>query len=215
MRRLLLALLAIPTVAIAARSVETRGTLDVRQEDDFAGGKTRRVFALIENGTGARFTLRFAPGSEPKLRSGSHIAVRGQLEGRTIRVGGEPQRPDVEVVAAADAPASTPRKAVVLVVDFSDSAVSCTDASIASLMWDGSQSVDGLYQATTYGQVSLPRDTDGNGLADVFRVSIPNSIAEACDAYGWAAAAESAAPAAGVNLALPAPGLRTAEQQHV
>ena len=192
---------ATPAAAARDRAVETRGILDVHQEDDFDGGTTRRVFTLIESGSGARFTLRFTPGAEPKLRTGSHVIVRGLLAGREIRVPGD-RHPDVEVVAAAEAPAATPRKAVVLVVDFSDSAVSCSDASIASLMFTGSTSVDGLYQATTYGQVSLPGDTDGNGQPDVFRVSIPSSVAESCDAYGWAAEAEAAAPAAGVDLAL-------------
>ena len=187
--------------AAPSRSVELRGSLDVHQEDDFTGGTTRRVFTLIESGSGERYTLRFSPDGEPKLRSGSHVVVRGRLAGREVRVGGD-RHPDVEVVAAADAPAATPRKVVVLVVDFADSAVSCSDASIASLMFTGATSVDGLYQATTYGQMSLPGDTDGNGQPDVFRVSIPSSISESCDAYGWAAEAEAAAPAAGVNLSL-------------
>jgi len=193
---------ATPAAAARDRSVEARGTLDVHQEDDFNSGTTRRGFTLIESGSGERWTLRFSPEGEPQLRTGSHIVVRGLLVGRELRVGGDPRRPDVEVVAAAEAPAATPRRAVVLVVDFSDSAVSCSDASIASLMFTGATSVDGLYQATTNGQVSLPGDTDGNGQPDVFRVSIPRSVSESCDAYGWAAEAEAAAPAAGVDLAL-------------
>jgi hypothetical protein len=69
-------------------------------------------------------------------------------------------------------------------------------------MWTGTSSVNGLYQAASFGQVSVPNDIDNNGQPDVVRVNITNSVAETCDAYAWATAAETKATQAGVNLGL-------------
>jgi gametolysin peptidase M11 len=201
--RLAVVLLA-TSVSFAAhdvpRKVALRGTLSVVQEDDFSSGRTKRVHSLFDDATGERFTLRSSRLDDLRLRSGSRVVVRGEALGQELVVGAEVDA--LQVVAAADAPAMESRKAVVIVADFSDSAVSCTDASIAGLMWTGSNSVDGLYQAASFGQVSVPNDVDNNGSPDVFRVTIPNSISEDCDAYGWAAAAENAAIAAGASLGL-------------
>lgn len=184
----------------APRKVVLRGTLSVVQEDDFQRGRTARVHTLFDDATGERFTLRSSRLEDLGLRTGSKLVVRGTAEGREIVVDADADA--LGVVAAGDAPAMDARRAVVIVVNFSDSAVSCSDSSIAGLMWTGSNSVDGLYQAASFGQVSVPNDVDNNGSSDVVRVSIPNSVSESCDAYGWAAAAESAATAAGVDLGL-------------
>jgi len=181
-----------------ARPAVVRGVLDVLQEDDFAKGLTRRVHTLVEEVTGTTYTLRFEQPPRTDLRTGSRVVVRGLALDKDLSVGGD----GMDVLAAADAPAAEGRRAVVLVVNFSDSNVSCSDASIAGLMFTGGSSVDGLYQASSHGLVSFPGDTDANGQPDVFRVTIANSITQSCDAYGWAAAAEAAAPAAGANLSL-------------
>ena len=201
--RLALALI-VTTASIAApetpRKVALRGTLSVVQEDDFQSGRTARVHTLFDDATGERFTLRSGRLEDLALRSGSKVVVRGTAQGRELVLDADVDA--LAVVAAADAPAMDARRAVVIVANFSDSAVSCSDASIAGLMWTGSKSVDGLYQASSFGQVSVPNDVDNNGSPDVFRVTIPNAVSEACDAYAWASAAESAATAAGADLSL-------------
>jgi hypothetical protein len=203
LKRLAAALL-VTSVSLAApdapRKVAIRGTLSVVQEDDFAHGRTARVHTLFDDATGERFTLRSSRLEDMRLRTGSRVAVRGLATGRELVIDTEADA--LQIVAAADAPALDARRAVVIVADFADSAVSCTDASIAGLMWTGSSSVDGLYQAASFGQVSVPNDVDNNGQSDVVRVTISNTSAEACDPYTWAANAEAAAQAAGVNLGL-------------
>jgi hypothetical protein len=192
---------AAPAVPPGGKSAAIRGTLSVVQEDDFEQSRTQRIHTLFDDASGERFTLRFTGSPDRSLRTGARILARGVLIGRELQL--DTNRTDsIEVLAPADAPAMEARRAVVLVANFSDSAVTCTDAAIAGLMFTGTNSVDGLYQAASFGQVAVPPDTDGNGLPDVFRVTIPNVASEACDAYGWAAAAESAAQAAGVNLGL-------------
>jgi hypothetical protein len=192
---------AAPAIAPGSRSVTMRGTLSVVQEDDFERSRTERIHTIFDDESGRPFTLRFAGTPDGRLRTGARIVARGVVIGRELHLDTR-DAASIELLAAADAPAMEARRAVVIVANFSDSAVTCSDASIAGLMFTGTSSVDGLYQAASFGLVSVPPDTDGNGQPDVFRVTIPNVASEACDAYGWAAAAESAAQAAGVNLAL-------------
>src|SRR5262245_39278184 len=200
-----LAIVAAASPAIPAadsgpgRAVTVSGTLHSLQDDDFSLYLTLRTHAIVEDRTGRVFPLQFGRGPRPELKTGSFVIARGALAKGALLVG---NGSDLVVVSEATAPAAALRKAVVLVVNFSDSAVSCSDASIAGLMFTGTSSVDGLYQAASHGLVAFPGATDGNGTPDVFRVSIPNSVSESCDAYAWAAAAEAAAPAAGVNLGL-------------
>jgi len=183
----------------APRKVVLRGTLSVVQEDDFEHQRTVRVHTLFDEATGERFTLRLrAP--DARLKTGATLVVRGTALGREVEL--DAGSDALQVVAAADAPALDARRAIVIVADFADSAVSCSDAQIAGLMWTGAKSVDGLYQAASFGQVSVPNDIDNNGQPDVVRVSVPDVVAEACDAYAWAANAEAAAQNAGVNLGL-------------
>ena len=192
---------AAPVSAPGGKPVAIRGTLSVVQEDDFERSRTERVHTILDDESGKQFTLRFSGTPDRRLRTGARVLARGLMVGRELHLkslGGD----SLEILAAADAPAMEARRAVVLVVNFSDSAVTCSDASIAGLMFTGTSSVDGLYQAASFGQVAVPPDTDGNGQPDVFRVTIPNSASEACDAYAWATAAESAAQALGVNLGL-------------
>ena len=193
--------IAAPVAVPGGRSVAVRGTLSVVQEDDFERSRTERIHTIFDEVSGEPFTLRFSGPPDRRLRTGARVLVRGLAVGREIHLeslGAE----SIEILAAADAPAMEARRAVVIVANFSDSPVTCSDAAIAGLMFTGTSSVDGLYQAASFGQVAVPPDTDGNGQPDVFRVTIPNSASEACDAYGWASAAESAAQAAGVNLGL-------------
>jgi hypothetical protein len=192
---------AAPVAPPVGRPIALRGTLSVVQEDDFARSRTVRIHTVFDDKTGEPFTLHFTGTPDRSLRTGARVMVRGFAVGHELHLE-SPGGDSIEILAASDAPAMEARRAVVLVANFSDSAVTCSDASIAGLMFTGSSSVDGLYQAASFGQVAVPSDTDGNGQPDVFRVTIPNSATEACDAYGWAAAAESAAQAAGVNLGL-------------
>ena len=184
---------------LAPRRVVVRGTLDVVQEDDFARNRTARIHSVVDDATGERFELRLAS-PDARLKTGARIVARGSALGHDLVLDEAPDA--LQVVAAADAPAMDARRAIVIVADFADSPVSCSDASIAGLMWTGAKSVDGLYQAASFGQVSVPNDIDNNGQPDVVRVSVPDVVAEACDAYAWAANAEAAAQSAGVDLSL-------------
>ncbi|HJQ82505.1 MAG TPA: MopE-related protein, partial [Candidatus Binatia bacterium] len=114
---------------------------------------------------------------------------------------------DANAVTVLQAPAAAAvagqRRAIVLVVDFlqDGKTVACSDAAIAGAMFTGDPSVDRLYQAASFGQVSWPGDSDGNGAPDVFRVAIADGGSD-CATDSWRAQADAAASAAGVNLSL-------------
>jgi hypothetical protein len=69
-------------------------------------------------------------------------------------------------------------------------------------MFTGARSVDGLFQASSQGQLGFQADTDGNGAPDVFGPFTINESGSTGDYYAWAYAAEAAATAAGVDLSL-------------
>jgi hypothetical protein len=199
------AALAVASVSAEAaeppRQASLRGTLEILQEDDFAQGLTRQLHAVVDASTGRRFHLRFAGNPPSRLRHGSSVLVRGQVLGDRVVVGlgaGD----GIELLAEAEPPSPGARRVVVLVVDFVDSVVSCSDTQIAGLMFEDAESVDGLYRAASHGQLALPADTDRDGRPDVLRVGIEASGAGSCDPYGWAEAAEARAMAAGVDLGL-------------
>lgn len=181
---------------------DLHGTLEVLQVDDFSGGHSTREFYLVqapsgESDPGPRLRLRFRTPPTRHLLNGSRVALRGGrvLAGQIVEL---ESGSDLTVVESPAALTGT-RRAVVMVVDFSDGAVGCSDGAIANLMFDGNRSVNGLYQASSYGDLSFPGDTDNDGSPDVFRVSIAASLSDACDAHGWAAAADAALPGQ-VNL---------------
>lgn len=135
--------------------------------------------------------------------------MRGRLHGRTLTLDGAAASATLLAPAAAATSAAGrgaarvagDRAAVAIVVEFADAAVSCSDNQIGGLMWTGAQSVDGLYRETSYGALGFPYDVDGDGAADVVRVDVSHTTGETCDASAWAASADAAAQAEGVDLA--------------
>jgi hypothetical protein len=132
------------------------------------------------------------------------VTARGTIDDDEITVTAQPL--GIEIIdSGADFLKTTSADShdtVVLVVDFQDSPVPCSDSQIADSVFTGVTSVNGLYQETSFGLVSFPGDTDGNGQPDVFRVSIDATTGEGCNYSAWTAAADTAAQNAGIDLGL-------------
>ncbi len=179
-------------------SAETRritGYVRLVVEDDLLAERSRLVRVLEEEGTGREYRLDPADSSLAGLPSGSRVRIRAKTVEDLLFV--DPA--GVEATEAGPSPMGA-RKAVVLIADFQGAAVSCSTAAIAGSMFDGARNVDGLYRETTHGLVWFPEDSDGNGVADVFRVSVAAPMGSTCAPDAWSAAAESAAQASGLNL---------------
>lgn len=113
----------------------------------------------------------------------------------------------VDVVAPPSpleiAPATDPRRIVVLLVNFTDAALTsrCTPAAVADTLIHASDSVDEYYREAAFGQIAFAYDADANGQPDIFGpLSIASSIASPCDIHEVARQADEKATEAGVDL---------------
>ena len=182
--------------------IEITGEFEVIHIDHDEGRAEHRYY-VRDRLSEESFELLFDGRAPRHLRTGQTVTARGRGRGRSIEVtdlsaeGGSPDE-------AADAMAATmnERNVVVLLVNLADGAASASASEAASHMFNGGNSVGDLYVQSSYGQVTLPADTDGDGQPDVFGPLDTNLSSGSCDYYGWAYAADDAAAAAGVDLSL-------------
>jgi hypothetical protein len=197
----LLSALAALTLA-APREIRQRATLTgvlvVVQEDDFARARSRLVHFFNDTATTEIYTLTFDGVPARRLRSVATVTVSGLLRGHELHVDSEPG--GLVVLDRAVGEPVDERSAVVLIVDFADHTVDCSDAEVTELMFGEQDSVDGMYREASFGALAFPGDTDGDGAADVFRVDADMSLGDACLSQVWAAAANDAAMSLGIDL---------------
>lgn len=204
---LAVALFAPPAGSHEGEHLTLEGDLEVIQLDDFERGRSERRYFLNDPRSGRRSELVFDAGAPAHLRTGQKIRMRGRPHGpHAFHADDVAMLGDGGSSGGSGGVAAAPeaRAAVVLMVDLSDATASSryTLAQLASAMWTGSRSVDGLYQAGSWDRMSFPPDANGDGQADAFGpFAIPHSAAS-CDYSAWANAADSAAAASGVNLSL-------------
>lgn len=204
----LLALLTSPFAAIGLAQedppVRVRGRLKAFYADNFATRQCRKYYLLEELDdagvlTTRTFRLRLdkgAPGQLRRLGSGSVVEVRGKVRGSEIVLasGGDPSG-SVEVVEAATTVESGDQNTLVMVVNLADKNVDCSLDSIYSLLFGPSDSVDQVYQATSFGQLSFSGDLVGP-------YTLEYTSAEGCNYRAWASAADALALADGVDFRL-------------
>ncbi len=187
--------------------IEVTGEVDVLHIDDYARGRSSYRYVLHDAASGKQFDIKFGRAAPKGLLSGDVLTVRGNARGRAIEVhetiaamGGA----STEADAGADSAALTERRALILMVDLTDAFASnrYTIDQITGQMFTGSQNVDQLYRTSSYGQMSFPPDTDGDGAADVFGPFAIDAPSNVCDYYDWAYKAEAAADAAGIDISL-------------
>lgn len=221
--RCLVVLCAVGGMTLAAPREAIEGTIQVVIVDRF-DGSDERLYFLEDAADGRWLELADLPDSLLHARTGDRWRLEAERrEGRLYDVAApvfmqpfhEEQAPRTTVTrpgrgvakggTSRTAVAGTTvdeRAAIVIVADFVDQSVSCSDSSIADLMWTGSRSIDGLFLETSNGALGFPHDIDNNGSSDLYRVSIPASINEGCNSSAWADAADAAATAAGADLSL-------------
>jgi hypothetical protein len=184
----------------ASPVVTVEGMLESRVAD-YADGSHQYEFLLRDNGT--ERPLRLHPRRAEKLErlsSGARLRATGHLGAEALAV---EATDDVAVTAPAEVmPALEMRKAVVMSVSFTDAAPACTTAAIQDVMYTGARNINGWYEENSFGKVGFSPDVDGNGAPDVVAVNIAATAAGACSPDSWAAAADAAATAKGVNFAL-------------
>jgi hypothetical protein len=211
---LALSLITAALMASAARGQESEsgsetvanGTLDVIIVENFDQRRSELVYFLRGDRSSRPYELKFKRQPAQQLRTGQRVTVRGRAEGRrlwvdTLSDGGTTRSGAAD---AEDMAVPAVRRAVVLLVDLLDKKASArySLSQIAANLYTGTRSVAGLYGEASFSQLSFEADTDGDGAPDVFGPFTIAYDSSDCNYYSWASAAESAAQAAGINLAL-------------
>lgn len=117
--------------SLAAETPRTlQGRLEIVQEEDFETGRTKQLHFLHEAATGKIYRLAYKGQQIESFVSGTKVSVLGFLldDGKTIRLDGPS---DVSVVEPAQEVTTAARNALVMIVDFEDATVSCTDDAVA------------------------------------------------------------------------------------
>lgn len=179
--------------AFSARAQDVDLTGDVLEvyADDFVNHRAERFYVLHEHQSGALYRLRFSGRERRDLRTGDRLRVRGRKQDAEIvlQADGATVQP-VEVSAAAVA---GEQKTIVIGINFQNAVLECSQAQIQGFVFDGAQSVNGLYQETSLGNLWLTGNVVGP-------YTINYNSSGACDYSAWATAADAAATSAGVNL---------------
>ncbi|MBM3225882.1 MAG: hypothetical protein FJZ47_19090, partial [Candidatus Tectomicrobia bacterium] len=175
------------------------GKFHVVHADDFDPKRSRFFYMLEDRQTGKMHHLEFqqppTAQEHKRLQTGAMVTVRGTAQGDTIALA---TAGTAQMTVQAPPPAAAvagPQKTLVLVANFRDAQVACTNQTIRDIMFTDAQnrSIDDLYRETSYGQVSLEGQVLGPYTIDYASTS-------PCNYYAWSMAAEAAARARGVDL---------------
>jgi PKD repeat protein len=189
------------------------GQLVVYAADNFETNTSHRHYSIRirrQDGGYRTFTLTFSTLPSRDLQTGDMVLIQGRMSANTIAVDAiqrEPADartatidPEAEMYAELPPPMEV-RRAVVLIVSMADAANTDTAEGLAAEIYTNPQSVDGLYRASSYQQLSFNPDSDNDGSPDIFGpFTIADNATDVCDERAWANAADTAAKAAGINL---------------
>ncbi|MGD9222022.1 MAG: PKD domain-containing protein [Desulfobacteraceae bacterium] len=200
------------------------GQLEILVADSFETNISQRRYAIrIRQPDDSYRVYAISFASQPpdsSLQSGDWVTIQGRfLENaivadsiqRVSQIQGKESLNMAEMVR--DAPLTIgDRRAIVLVVDMNDAVNPYDTDDLVSMMYTGTQNVTGLYEASSFQQLSFDPNSDGVGGPDVFGpFTIDHSISEDCTLdnpyyynviMNWAAAADEAAENQGIDLSL-------------
>jgi Gametolysin peptidase M11/Abnormal spindle-like microcephaly-assoc'd, ASPM-SPD-2-Hydin len=203
-------------------SITREGIAVIQVVDDFEHGRSQIQYFLHERSSNERLELKLSPEQAKRIRPGQQLRVRGRRSGP---LAADPDQvlavdPDVDAVTvlsepAALAPPATARRVITLIVDITDGSGArhtvdgmCdgADQRLADEMF-GSQTarlnVDGCFGDSSYGALGFGGQSYPGTAMDVVRVAInepSQSLEGICPYYSWAASADAAAAAQGINL---------------
>ena len=163
---------------------------------DYEDGRCETSWELDVPGRG-RVPLAFTEGLDLRpLANLRTYSMKGELQEGVYHVN------DIEPLSSPDRTLSQhalgSKKLAVIMINFQNRQLNVTPAQIADRVYydlDG-YSLETSYQASSYGQLTFPADSNGDGAADVFgpyTIPFESTSYDDCDAHTWAAAALEAA----------------------
>jgi Gametolysin peptidase M11/NPCBM-associated, NEW3 domain of alpha-galactosidase len=182
--------------------ITVTGELTVIYADDFANHRAERRYSVRDQQSGLTFQVRFEK-PPAHLQTGTVVRITGRANGTDVYVLAGTMDPSGSMTAATTAellaePATSltgDQRTLVMMVNFNDATLSCAAGTINNTMFadPSGQSVNGLYRDTSRGQISFSGNVVGP-------YTINYSVTM-CDPDAWSKAAETAATAAGVDVA--------------
>ncbi len=205
----LAALLVCLGVSIAglaqAGSLEITGVFETITMDDFETGESETSHWIVDQQSNRAYRAEFRGRPDHRLTTGAVVRARGHMAGGRFVIdeaSGDGLDAGYEVLSAAPE-ARYEASVAVIIVDFLDSAVSCSPGDIAQRMFPlvGQANVSDYYVESSHGEFGLQMDANDNGSVDVFGPYTVSAVtSDACDYYAWAFEAEALAEMDGVDL---------------
>ena len=183
--------LTVGSSAGARSSSAFEGQFVLRHGDNFVTGRPAAIEPLLALDDGTFLQLDFGAGPPPSIPAGARVHVDGVRHGNSVAVAaGGAQKVGSSVTAAATTGAKT---VAVILFNFSDNTSQPYAPSYANgVAFGNSDSVAAYYAENSWGKLTLSGSVFG-------WYTIPSTSA-GCNYTQWAADANAAATAAGVNL---------------
>lgn len=199
-----------PALLTAGNTQTLSGTVEVVHVDGIDHKNSKFEYFINQGNQQVPMRMEFKGAAPDNLTAGSKVNIHGQKNGRVFQI----EQIDVQATSTGSTSPSTSgttdvlatavieRKAVTLLINMKNGVNSVgTVSTVSGDMYDNTSSMAGQYDASSYGQLSFKRDTDGDSKADVFGpFTIDADATASCDYYDWAYKAEAAATAAGIDL---------------
>jgi len=215
---LLIALSSVPFALPAAEPaspVTLEGTFVMQVADDFEHGRSRTLHLLRERRSNELVELQLSPQQAKQIRPGQQLRVSGRRSGKVLAADSGVDSVAVLTEAASLAPANGIRRVINIIIDITDGTgvthaingeCDGTEKILAGEMFGVrgySRYVDGCFRESSNELVAFGGASYPGTATDVVRVAITEpspSLASICPYDAWAASADAAAIARGVDL---------------
>jgi hypothetical protein len=204
---ILLALSVVLSPLQSAFAEELTGTMSVFVIDSLDGSSLKQHRLLLQDGSQVKLDLsNFSKVSSHITTTGAGVRANGEYSSATefrvdeifLESAVPPMASDGIVGGSV---VSGTRRPVIILVNIGSNTPFCTAEEIDETMYTGTQSANGLFEASSRNQLTFDRDVDGNGSADIFGPYTISASSGSCDNYhGWGQAALSEAETAGVDF---------------
>ena len=197
--------------ALVEQEVRVQGNVFAQVSDNFAAGRSKSTFKIqgrsepaalniyLADPTGSERDLHRMTGKQAALtamRVGDNLVVIDKKSLQLQAAGSTTTTSSGGTAVASGTVVQGDQKTLSILVNFTDSSLSCTASDVASRLFNATgATVTNNYQQSSLGLVSFSGQAVGP-------YTINYASTGTCDYLGWAAAAESAAKAAGIDPSL-------------
>lgn len=178
------------TSKLTASYVEIKAKIEEFQSDDFTNKKSQRHYFAIDTATNTRLEIHFDKKAPKHFKTGNIIELKGIQKGSDLYLNSE----EAENFAYAGMTGSTgsydtsaavtgSQNTLVLLIDSTTSAVSCSGAQVTDFMFSNvGKSINYMYQEASYGALSFY-----GTVYEHVKIDVPSK--DLCDYSSWSSKA--------------------------